>query len=197
MNGRFSPSQERWSRLIADLVASPLRLRGYRKRRFVWARQTGKVWPIVDVQRGHSDTRDFVSFTLNWGLFVSDFMASAFVEPPLNPKTYTSPVSGRIGAFSEDPRLREAWWAIEDGMLRGRFPDRTGPELHFEHEIRHQVALMLDFLDAHASLEAVLDLADRVCAGDGDVPGHPHVAALADDSMGRRVPTILSSLLAG
>jgi hypothetical protein len=174
--GLTSATRERFASLITEVVAPHLRALGYKKRALTWHRPTSEVWPVVDVQRAWGGEADHTSFTLNWGLYVSEFELQAFEKRRSSPSVVRSAVEGRIGYFADDPQ--DTWWRIERGQLGRHFPEATQRDADPEHEIAGLLDRMTSFLDRDRDLDQLVGLAEAASAGPTDAPGGARVITL-------------------
>jgi hypothetical protein len=140
--------------LIQDVFAPEFKCRGYRKRRQMWWRPRGAVWPVLDVQRWHS-TGDPLTFTLNWKLHVPGYGASAHAGAVTDPLHDEAPLSGRIGDFTENGA--DTWWSIHAGLLARFLPPAPIMAADAEQEIqRLLVDELLPFLDRFDDLGSIV-----------------------------------------
>lgn len=186
--GLTQATTARFTSLVGDVIAPPLKARKYRKRQLVWHRPAAAVWPVVDVQRGRGRVGDHTDFTLNWGLFVPGFGGMAFGTQSASASVIGSPVMGRVGFFSDDPA--DIWWQIEGGVLGRSFPKGDGGDQAFEEELRALLDRMLDFLDLYPELDSLLELIDRVVSSPNSAPGGAKMVEL----LGQDVAALVRAL---
>jgi len=170
MAGLSDATKDRFQRLVADIVVPPLKAAGYRKQGLVWHRRSGRVTPVVDIQRGWGSEHDHTEFTLNWGLYVPEFEVAAFGTRGASPKAYKAPVAGRVGAFSD--REHEIWWQIEAGRLGRNWPSlKSLDDRDCEREIGDLLGRMLRFLDENGDFLSLVRLVDEAVLGPDRAPG--------------------------
>ena len=191
MVGLTKATTARFSRLVDDVIAPPLRARSYRKRHLVWHRPVGAVWPVVDIQRVPGKVGDHTDFTLNWGLFVPGFGRKAFGTERTSASVSGSPVMGRVGFFSHDPT--DIWWQIEGGVLGRWFPNEDGEDEAFQEEIRALLDRMLDFLARYPDVRSLLDLIEPVAFDPNSAPGGATLVELLGQDVAALVRTLNAS----
>lgn len=188
MVGLTKATTARFSSLVEDVIAPPLRAREYRKRQLVWHRSTAAVWPVIDIQRGRGRVGDHTDFTLNWGLFVPGFGGMAFRTQSTSASVSGSPVMGRVGFFSNDPA--DIWWQVEGGVLGRSFPKKDGDDQTYEEELRALLDRMLDFLDHYPEVDSLLHLIEIVASSPHSAPGGATVVEL----LGQDVAALVRAL---
>jgi hypothetical protein len=118
---RWQAATERFNRLLAVWLDTPLREAGFRDSRGRWVRGRGDVLPFVDVQRNPTAQleRGFIEFTINWGVWILPFAASVSNATRPSPRSVTAPFAARIGDLLSGDE--DAWWRVSaEGTTRAR-----------------------------------------------------------------------------
>jgi Domain of unknown function (DUF4304) len=134
--------------VLQQSLAVTLKERGFTRLGGVYARESGDIAHIIEVQQSRWNDQSKASFTFNCGVHVPGVTSTFRVKPePKRPRLADCCVTVRVGML-EDSRL-DIWWKLS-------VDDDPHRDLHVAKEIVSATTrLMLPFLDRFQSEEQI------------------------------------------
>jgi hypothetical protein len=132
-------------------VTAALRPLGFAKGGATYRREVdGLLW-LLDVQRSQWNSKERISFTLNWGVFVPGLFSLYSNRPDAGrPRVSQSCIHGRVGDLM--PGGLDHWWDIRADDVVPMADERVADELRQGH-----VGYVLPFLEAFKERQDVID----------------------------------------